>query len=361
MHTHLDMVVHFVQDVQAEIDEKISEIARENEVLVANGTRSENLRKLPDRVVVPTVGDLVRDAVDVGIRGFLHCGCEMDDILQVSDVLDEMQASHEQCPSLNEVNGNVNSLAAGAIAIHPNEAALHAAAHSSTVVLEETPDGLGVPEILERHRNYTIDECLTQIERIAKSDNRIKVIGETGLDYFRTAGDTAIKAQQESFREHIRLAQCLGLSIQVHDRESHADIVRILKEENATSKNSNWAGNVLFHSFSGDVDLAQECIENGWYTSFSGPITFRPNVELREAFIHMHTHRPELLLTETDAPFLTPAPFRGRPNSPAQIPHTIRFEAAMLAEHSGKALEQQVIELCELYSRNATTVISTQA
>ena len=143
-------------------------------------------------------------------------------------------------------------------------------------------------------------------------------IGETGLDYFRTQDEAGHAAQQESFRRHIRLARELGTALQIHDRDAHDDVVRILLEEAA---DGGLPPHVVFHCFSGGPELARTCAEHGWHMSFAGPVTFKANDELREA---LRIAPAELLLVETDAPFLTPHPHRGRPNAPYLIPLTLR-------------------------------------
>lgn len=146
----------------------------------------------------------------------------------------------------------------------------------------------------------------------------MRAVGETGLDYFRTQDEAGHAAQQESFRRHIRLARELGTALQIHDRDAHDDVVRILLEEAA---DGGLPPHVVFHCFSGGPDLARTCAEHGWHMSFAGPVTFKANDELREA---LRIAPAELLLVETDAPFLTPHPHRGRPNAPYLIPLTLR-------------------------------------
>ena len=144
-------------------------------------------------------------------------------------------------------------------------------------------------------------------------ENKVVAIGETGLDYFRT-GEDLIHLQQHSFEAHITIAKENNIALQIHDRDAHADVVATLKRVGAPER-------TVFHCFSGDKELAEILIENGWYASFAGTITFKKNQELRDALAMLP---PELILVETDAPFLTPEPFRGRPNSPYLIPITVR-------------------------------------
>jgi TatD DNase family protein len=147
---------------------------------------------------------------------------------------------------------------------------------------------------------------------------RVVAVGETGLDHFRT-GDDGWKAQEESFRRHIAIAKDSGKALVIHDRDAHDDVLRVLDEEGAPPR-------VVFHCFSGDAEFARSCADNGYVMSFAGNITFGNAQPLRDAAAIAPL---ELLLVETDAPFLTPMPFRGRPNSPYLIPLTVRALAAV--------------------------------
>jgi TatD DNase family protein len=157
-----------------------------------------------------------------------------------------------------------------------------------------------------------LDQAIAEIAALA-SRPRVRAIGETGLDYFRTSAELH-HLQQHSFEEHIRIAKENNLALQIHDRDAHADVIATLKKVGAPER-------TVFHCFSGDAELAQILIENGWYASFAGTITFKKNQELRNALALMPLDK---VLVETDAPFLTPEPFRGRPNSPYLIPITVR-------------------------------------
>ena len=182
----------------------------------------------------------------------------------------------------------------GGVAIHPNEAAKLAAAGE-------------------------LDAAWAEIERLA-AHPRIRVVGETGLDYFRT-GPEGAGAQQDSFRWHIDLAKRTGKALQIHDRDAHADVMRILDEEGAPQS-------TVMHCFSGDVDLARACVEKGYYLSFAGTVTFRNARALRDALAIVPLDQ---LLVETDAPFLTPSPYRGAVNSSYLVPITVRAMADVLA------------------------------
>ena len=178
-----------------------------------------------------------------------------------------------------------------------------------------------------------LDEQLREIEELA-AHPRVRGIGETGLDYFRTPEELR-KKQEFSFRSHIEIAKRTNKALIIHDRDAHEDILKVLKAEGAPEK-------VIFHCYSGDAQMAKECIRAGYFLSYSGTITFKNAPDLREALkITPLTN----LLVETDAPFLTPAPFRGALNSPAQIARTIRFMA--------EVLERPVEELCHATRENA--------
>lgn len=182
---------------------------------------------------------------------------------------------------------------------------------------------------------------LSEISRLA-AQPRVRAVGETGLDFFRT-GEDGRDAQIESFEAHIDIAKGNGLAMQIHDRDAHDEVVSILKRIGAPEK-------TVFHCFSGDAELARICNDNGWYMSFSGTATFKNAQDLRGA---LAVAKPELVLIETDAPFLTPEPYRGRPNSPYLMPHTVR----RLAEVLGASLD----EFCSQLVTNTERVYGTWA
>jgi TatD DNase family protein len=169
-----------------------------------------------------------------------------------------------------------------------------------------------------------LDSALAGIDRLA-ADPRVRAIGETGLDYFRT-GDDGRKAQHESFRAHIEIAKRHGKILMIHDRDAHQDVLRVLDEEGAPER-------VVMHCFSGDDAFARQCVQRGFYLSFAGTVTFASAAPLRAAAA---ITPPEQMLVETDAPFLTPTPFRGRPNASYLIPLTMRT----LAEVTGVPLAE---------------------
>ncbi|WP_062379718.1 TatD family hydrolase [Demequina pelophila] len=228
-------------------------------------------------------------AAAVGVDRLVQIGCELDSAAWTAEQVD----LHPQL--------------LGGVALHPNEAPLHAAGtHES---------GVGY------------DEAFSRIAELARHP-RIRVVGETGLDYFRT-GDEGREAQVRSFRDHIALAKELDLVLQIHDRDAHADVLDVLERDGAPAR-------TVFHCFSGDAGMARLCGERGYYLSFAGPVTFKNGHALRAALAVTDLDR---VLVETDAPFLTPHPHRGAPNAPYLIPLTLRVIADVLGVSEERACE----------------------
>ena len=169
------------------------------------------------------------------------------------------------------------------------------------------------PDYAERGE---LDDALAVIAELAGRP-RVRAVGETGLDFFRTEEGPRRDAQFASFEAHIEIAKQNGIALQIHDRDAHAAVVATLKRVGAPER-------TVFHCFSGDVELANICAENGWYMSFAGNITFKNAPNLREA---LRVAPRNLIMVETDAPFLTPTPYRGRPNAPYLVPLTLRAMA----------------------------------
>ncbi|MCF6522262.1 TatD family hydrolase [Streptomyces sp. JJ36] len=222
-----------------------------------------------------TVEEALAQAAAVGVTTLVQVGCD----LERSRWAAEAAAAH---PAVH-----------AAVALHPNEA----------------------PRIAEQGGEAALEAALAEIEKLAALP-QVLAVGETGLDYFRT-GPEGVAAQQRSFRAHIAMAKRLGRALVIHDREAHDDVLRILREEGAPER-------TVFHCYSGDAAMAEVCAENGWFLSFAGNVTFKSAQPLRDA---LAVAPPELLLVETDAPFLTPAPYRGRPNAPYLVPVTLRAMA----------------------------------
>ena len=198
-----------------------------------------------------------------------------------------------------------------AVALHPNEA----------------------PVVEDLEADWAIIEALAQ-------QPRVRAIGETGLDYFRTPPELRAR-QQESFKWHIDLAKRTNKALVIHDRDSHDDVLSVLAEVGAPEK-------TVFHCFSGDVEMAKKCIERGYVLSFAGTVTFKNAPQLREALAITPIDQ---ILVETDAPFLAPMPHRGALNSPAQIATIVR---AMAAERN-----TDVAEFATALSRNAERIFGS--
>lgn len=220
----------------------------------------------------PSVEEAIAAAASVGVTTLVQVGCD----LERSRWAVEIAAAH---PSVH-----------AAVALHPNEA----------------------PRVGTRAE---LDAALAEIEKLAALP-QVLAVGETGLDYFRT-GEDGVAAQQYSFRAHIDIAKRQQRALVIHDRDAHADVLRILDEEGAPER-------TVFHCYSGDAEMAELCAAKGWFMSFAGNVTFKNAGALREA---LNVAPAELVLVETDAPFLTPMPYRGRPNAPYLVPVTLRAMA----------------------------------
>jgi TatD DNase family protein len=164
-----------------------------------------------------------------------------------------------------------------------------------------------------------LDAALREIEALA-ADPRVRAVGETGMDTFRT-GAQGRAAQEDSFRAHIQIAKRYGKTLVIHDRDAHDLVLAILDEEGAPDS-------VVLHCFSGDAELAAECVRRGYLLSFAGTVTFANAADLRAAAA---VTPPEQMLVETDAPYLTPMPYRGAPNASYLIPLTVRALAAAVS------------------------------
>ena len=213
-------------------------------------------------------------ATRVGVRGVVQVGTDLETSRWSAEI-----AAHE--PRV-----------LAAVALHPNEA----------------PE-LAAQGLLEEH--------LAGIADLA-AQPRVRAIGETGLDFFRT-GEDGREAQIRSFEAHIAIAKEHDLALQIHDRDAHDDVLRVLRRVGAPER-------TVFHCFSGDAEFARVVADAGWYLSFAGTVTFKNAGALRDALDAVPRAN---ILIETDAPYLTPTPWRGRPNSSYLIPHTLRY----MAEH----------------------------
>ena len=237
-----------------------------------------------------TPAEAVRAAAAVNVTGIVQVGCSIRDLTAAVDMA-------EQDPAI-----------LAAIGIHPNEA----------------------PRLAARGE---LAAAIAEVERLAAGSDRVRGIGETGLDHFRTRDDDGWAIQEESFRAHIDVARRLGRALVIHDRDAHDDVIRVLLDEAA---GAGLPEVVQFHCFSGDAAMARVAAEHGWYVSFAGTVTFSNARDLHAAAPIVPRDR---ILVETDAPYLTPTPHRGRVNASYLVPLTVR----RLAELRG----QDLAELCD--------------
>lgn len=224
------------------------------------------------------IGEALVRAASVGVTRIVQIGCDLERAAHAV----RLAAEHPE-------------IVAG-VALHPNDAPSH----------------------------DDLDSAVAQIRELALSSDRVRAVGETGLDFFRTGVDGRA-AQEESFRRHIRLAKEIDKTLVIHDRDAHADVLRVLDDEGVPDR---W----VMHCFSGDAAFARACLERGANLSFSGTVTFKNAGQLRGAAAVTPQDR---LLVETDAPYLTPHPYRGRTNASYLVPLTMR----VLAEVRNEPLE----------------------
>lgn len=227
-----------------------------------------------DADVLP-VEDALRKASEANVTRIVQIGCDLPGArwaVEAAETYDQVVAG---------------------VALHPNE----------------------IPGLLAAG---TLDEALAEIGRLAQTSVRVRVIGETGLDHFRTPED-GWKGQEDAFRAHIELAKRHDKALVIHDRDAHADILRVLDDEGAPDR-------VVMHCFSGDAAFARECLARGFFLSFAGTVTFKNADDLRAALRETPLDR---LLVETDAPYLPPVPHRGQTNASYLIPLTVRAMAAV--------------------------------
>jgi len=231
----------------------------------------------------------LKEAAEVNVPRVVQIGCDLDGAQWAVD----MAARHD-------------ALVAG-VALHPNEAPRLAAGD--------------------------LDAALAQIESLVVSSERVRAVGETGLDYFRTR-DEGRAAQHISFRAHIAMAKRHDRTLVIHDRDAHDDVLRVLDEEGVPER-------TVMHCFSGDAAFARACVQRGCWLSFAGTVTFKNAQPLRDALAATPLDR---ILVETDAPFLTPMPHRGQPNASYLVPLTVRS----IADARGVDL----VELCQAIETN---------
>jgi TatD DNase family protein len=225
---------------------------------------------IEDEDIFMSVEDSLAKAKAVGITGIVQVGVDVASSKWAVKTAKEFSQIH------------------ATVALHPNDA----------------------PVIALEKGESALDEAIAEIAELAKEDV-VKAIGETGVDFYRTS-EEGREFQEKSFRAHIQIANKLNKPVMVHDRDAHLDALRILDDEKAQQ--------VIFHCYSGDKEFAQELVKRGWYLSFAGTCTFKNAQNLRDA---LQVTPLENVLVETDAPFLTPMPYRGYPNSSYMIPLTL--------------------------------------
>lgn len=271
-HTHVASVVPFARAMSHEAEEKGQE-----------------------PVPVYSIDELLGQAAAVGVSGVIDSGCELPNLMTAVDMA-------------REHPGQVHA----ALAIHPNEAVRHG--HRAVA----GPDGL--PVRYQPWHDTSFEDALAEVHRLAtRYPDQVVAIGETGMDLFRT-GEGAKELQREAFRAHIALAKELNLPMQIHDRDSHREVIETLLADGAPER-------TVFHSYSGDAEMAEVCREHGWYLSFSGTVSYKGNDGIRES---LRIVGLDHAMVETDAPYLTPMPYRGRTNAPYLIPYTLRAMADTL-------------------------------
>ena len=274
------------------------------------GARDVSYPALPETLRVPVYDNHAHLEIEDGLEGL-----SLDEQLQRADevgVLGVVQAGGDIDSSRWSARAaQTHPRVLAAVATHPNEA----------------------PAYAEAGR---LDEAIAVIDELA-AQPRVRAIGETGLDFFRT-GEEGFRAQFESFEAHIALAKKHDIAMQIHDRDAHDAVLETLQRVGAPER-------TVFHCFSGDAAMAEIARERGYYLSFAGNVTFKNAQNLRDALRVIPRDR---ILVETDAPFLTPVPYRGRPNAPYLIPVTMRF----IAEELGADLD----ELCAQVAANTLEV-----
>lgn len=254
----------------------------------------EAVEKGQEPVPVYSVDEHLAQAAAVGVSGIIDCGCELPNLMTAVDMAREHDNVH------------------AALAIHPNEAVRHG--HRAA----PGPDGL--PVTYKPWHDTSFEDALAEVHRLATTyPEQVVAIGETGMDLFRT-GEGAKELQREAFRAHISLAKELNLPMQIHDRDSHREVIETLLADGAPAR-------TVFHSYSGDAEMAEIARENGWYLSFSGTVSYKGNDGIRAS---ARIVGPSHCMVETDAPYLTPMPYRGRTNAPYMVPYTLRALADAL-------------------------------
>ena len=236
--------------------------------------------------------EALRRAAEVGVTRLVQVGCDVPSsrwAVEAAERWDQVVA---------------------AVALHPNDAA--------RLTPAELAEGLQVVDALAAHP-------------------RVRAVGETGLDFYRTPDADGQARQREAFAAHIAFAKAHDKTLVIHDRDAHADVLDVLDAEGLPDR-------IVMHCFSGDSDFARACLDRGAFLSFAGTVTFKNAAPLRRA---LHVTPLDRVLVETDAPYLTPTPYRGRPNASYLVPHTARRMAEVLSA--------DLEDVCRALDRNAET------
>ncbi len=246
------------------------------------------------------IADSLDRAAACGVVGVVDVGCDVP--------------SSREAAELAGTDPRVRA----AVALHPNDAA----------------------RIWERNGSEALEAAIAEIAELTKLPG-VVAVGETGLDYYRTRDAGAQAIQADSFRAHIEIARANDLTLVIHDRDAHDDILAVLDAAERPER-------VVMHCFSGDADFAARCLERGFWLSYPGVVTFGTADLLREAALATPLDR---MLVETDAPYLTPKPHRGKPNAPYLLPHTVAFLAELK--------QVDLAELCRQVVANTEAAYAT--
>jgi TatD DNase family protein len=305
--------------------------------VVDGHTHLDHARRGEDAVDVATA---LREATEVGVTRMVQIGCDLEAARWTVDVVDR----HHQL--------------VGGVALHPTEASeivcgagVFGDGRSGGGGDEGgtggggdrgggESEGVGRDEGVARQeiaspRWDALNAAFTEIEMLA-GHPRIRVVGETGLDHYWIKDSVARQAQEVSFRRHIALAKRSAKVLQIHDRDAHQEVLRVLHDEGAPEL-------TVFHCFSGEPEMARHCAAQGWFLSFAGTLTFKNAAPLREA---LRAVPLDQVLVETDAPYLAPVPYRGKTNAGYLVPLTVRCMA--------EVLERDLADVCTVLDRTAT-------
>lgn len=242
-----------------------------------------DIARAPDEPAAP-LETALRVAGSVGVVEVVQVGCDLE--------------SARRAVRWSREHTNVHA----AVSLHPTEAAQVGAAGRDT-----------------------LDRSLDEIAELA-ADPVVVAVGESGLDHYWTTDVVGREMQEHAFRSHVRIARETGKTLVIHDRDAHEDVVRVLEDEGPPER-------VVFHCFSGDSDMARHCVQSGWFLSVAGPVTFRNAEPLRSALrTAVELAGLSQVLVETDAPYLTPHPHRGRVNGSYLLPWTVRALAEVAGE-----------------------------